>query len=154
MDKEYIKIKKVYNKNVEDYAKNGGVLLLDNLNYFLSIIPPKGKILDIGSGVGQDVEYFYKKGYDSLGVDFSEKMIEYSRKNRKGGKFSLLDLFEIKNKFQKESFDGVWISSVITHLKERDIIKALKIIKEVLSPDGVAGVINKLLPQQADGVLP
>ena len=37
MDKEYIKIRESYDNNVENYAKNGGILLLDNLNSFISL---------------------------------------------------------------------------------------------------------------------
>ena len=138
-----MKIRKIYDKNVENYAKNGGVILLDNLSYFISLISSGGKILDSGSGVGQDVEFFYKKGFEATGIDFSRKMIEYSRKKRRGGTFAVGDLFQIKNKFSKENFDGIWISSVITHLKENDITKALKIARWVLSSNGIMGVIVK-----------
>lgn len=141
MDREYIKIKKMYDNNVKNYAKNGGVLLLDNLNNFISFIPLGGSILDIGSGVGQDTEFFYKKGYKAVGIDFSNKMVEYSKKKRLGGKFISLDLFEIKNEFTKKSFDGIWISSVITNLKNDDIIRVLRIVNWALAFSGVVGIV-------------
>lgn len=143
MDKEYIKIRESYDNNVENYAKNGGILLLDNLNSFISLVRHGGRILDIGSGVGQDVEFFYKKGYKVIGVDFSSKMINYSKRKRKGGAFKKVNLFDLNKEYSKNSFDGIWISSVITHLKPMDISKALKIVRNLLKIKGVLGIIVK-----------
>lgn len=143
MDKEYIKIRESYDNNVENYAKNGGILLSDNLNSFISLVKHGGRILDIGSGVGQDVEFFYKKGYEVIGVDFSSKMINYSKRIREGGIFKKVNLFDLNKEYSKNSFDGIWISSVITHLKFTDISKALKIVRNLLKTNGVLGIIVK-----------
>jgi len=44
------------------------------------ILPPKGRILDVGCGIGKHVKAFRKLGYFVVGIDQSKKAIEYARK--------------------------------------------------------------------------
>ena len=46
-----------------------------------SIIPAKGKILDIGCGPGLYAKRLSGMGYDMTGMDFSSRSIEYARTN-------------------------------------------------------------------------
>ncbi|HAS00108.1 MAG: Methyltransferase type 11 [Candidatus Moranbacteria bacterium GW2011_GWC2_37_73] len=135
----YSKIKKWYNENLEIYLKNGDVLMQDKLDKFLEYIPKKGKILDIGSGTGRDVNYFIENNFDGIGIDFSEKMIDYANKNF-NGKFSLMEMTALD--FQNEYFNGIWASSsLFTHLTSDDIEKALLEVERILACGGVFGFI-------------
>lgn len=124
------------------------------LKHFISSIPSKSKILDVGSGVGQDTEYFVKHRFETIGVDFSEGMVEYAKKKRVGGKFIVLDIVKVKKFFPKEKFDAVWISSVFTHLNNKDTLKVLKQLREIIRQNGVMGIIvlkrekRKFLPRK------
>ena len=45
-------------------------------------------------------------------------------------------------RFPDSYFDGVWVSSVLTHLKKgKDLAKGIAEIKRVLKPSGIAGII-------------
>ncbi len=111
----------------------------DKLDKFLEYVPKNGRILDIGSGTGRDVKYFIEKGYDSSGIDFSEKMVAYANKNTKG-KFYLMEMTSLG--FKDGSFNGIWASSsLFTHLTFNDIGNALMEVKRTLKDNGVFGII-------------
>ncbi len=41
----------------------------------------KGKILEVGCGTGQYIKEFRKRGYDMVGVDYSEEMCKIAKRN-------------------------------------------------------------------------
>lgn len=141
MDKQYKKIKNWYNENTEFYSKNSGLLLNKQLKKFISFLPQNGKILDIGSGPGHDTEYFAIRNFQTIGIDFSSGMINYAIKNRSAGSFLELDTLKLNSVFSKNEFDGIWISSVFTHLKNEDITKVLKQIFVVSKSNAIVAVI-------------
>lgn len=143
MNTDYKKIAQWYDKNSEYYANKSAILLHDQLEIFLKNIPTGGRILDIGSGPGHDTEYFAKNGFKVVGIDFSSKMIEFSKKNRKGGAFKRMNMLDLKKNFSKDYFNGIWMSSSLTHLKNSDIINVLKQAREIIKPRGVIVVIVK-----------
>ncbi len=143
MSNNYKKVKQWYDAHVEEYAKRSAVLLLDELNVFLTKVRKGGRILDAGCGPGHDTEYFARKGFQALGVDFSSKMIDYAKRNRNVGVFKKVNLLELDRYFDKAYFDGVWVSSSLTHFKKGDIVKVLKQIKFVTAPKSPIVIIVK-----------
>lgn len=143
MNNDYKKVTDWYSNNTEDYANKSAVLLHAQLKYFTSFLPKKGKVLDIGSGPGHDTEYFAKKGFEAVGIDFSRGMIQYSKKNRSAGDFKEMDMLCINNFFPKNYFNGIWASSSITHLKKLDIVPILKKIRNIVVPGGPVVIILK-----------
>ncbi|MDP3900400.1 MAG: class I SAM-dependent methyltransferase [bacterium] len=139
MEKSYKYISKWYDDNLNFYLKNGSILLNEQLKKFLQYISKDGKVLDIGSGTGQDVDYFVKKGFNAYGLDFSAVMIKYSKSNRKG-KFFNMNMTNLK--FNDRNFDGAWASSsLFTHLYLKDIKRALTEVYRVLKKEAIFGVI-------------
>jgi len=139
MKQAYKKVKSWYNNNLDKYLKSGDVLMQDKLDKFLEYAPENGKIMDIGSGTGRDVNYFIEKGYDGFGIDFSEKMVTYANKNAKG-KFYLMEMTSLD--FKDDYFDGIWASSsLFTHLTFNDIDNALQEVKRTLKNNSVLGII-------------
>ena len=59
-----------YNKTFEEYMR-----LVDSLHpvkeskFFMSLLPKKSKILDLGCGPGRDARIFYERGYEVIGID-------------------------------------------------------------------------------------
>ncbi|MEK7624961.1 MAG: class I SAM-dependent methyltransferase [Patescibacteria group bacterium] len=137
-------IKNWYNKNIDKYANNlsASFLAKEELNLFTKYIPHGSKILDVGSGLGQDTEYLSKKGYITVGIDFSKEMIKYSLDKRKAGIFINVDFFKIGSILGGNIFGGLWAaSSVLTHINKSGLKIFFKEAKRLLLPGGILGVI-------------
>ncbi len=137
MNKNSKLVRDWYNRNIEEYLQSGDVLLQDILDEFLTFLPQKSSILDMGSGTGRDVGYFHDHGYDVTGVDFSQEMIHHA-KNNFPGNFLIGDFTETE--FKASSFDGVWSSSaVLTHLDRGDTNRGLDEVVRLTKHGGVFG---------------
>lgn len=143
MNNDYKKVQKWYDKNVERYTNRSAILLHTQLKYFISKVSKNGKVLDIGCGPGHDTEYFAKNGFQSTGIDFSTKMIQYAKNSRTAGTFKKIDMLKLAKHFSKNYFDGVWLSSSLTHLRNKDIVKVLKQIKIIVAPQHPIIIIVK-----------
>ncbi len=73
------------------------------------------KILDIATGTGQQAFAFAKKGYEVVGIDFSEAMLNVAKKKNKhrNARFEIADATSLP--FEDNSFD---VSSVSLALHE------------------------------------
>ncbi|QUH04731.1 class I SAM-dependent methyltransferase [Saccharopolyspora erythraea] len=54
--------------------------------------PDAGSLLDIGCGTGRDARYWSLGGRDVAGLDSSERMVEYARRQCPGGEFVVADM--------------------------------------------------------------
>jgi len=127
-----------YNQHIEKYIKSGAVVLKDKINKF-AILISGNKILDVACGPGHDTDYLTKKGFDCLGIDLSEKMIRFAKKNYQG-KFRVMDFFHLD--FKRGSFNGIWCSSALVHVDKDDLVKLLKNFKKLLRKNGILGIIT------------
>ncbi len=106
--------------------------LLEDVELFLGVIPRSGRILDIGSGTGNQALYFAKRGYDVTCIDLSEKMIE--RCKEKGLRALLMDYERME--FFPGTFDGVWAYCSLIHSPKKNLPRTLETIKRILRPRG------------------
>lgn len=104
---------------------------------------PKWKILDVGCGYGRDIKYFKEKGYEVLGIDFSETMKEISYPEIKDNIF-IGNAFESQKYFKKESFDGLWTLATIVHMEKEIGEKLLEKIFFLLKKWGTLCFSTKL----------
>jgi len=126
-----------YNDHVKEYFESGGVVLRNKISKFIKLLPG-GRVLDVACGPGHDTDYLTKKGLDCLGIDLSKNMIEFARKNHKG-KFEIADFVELD--FRKNSFDGIWCSSALTHIDKSDLLEILLGFKKILRMGGILAII-------------
>ncbi len=106
-----------------------------------------GKILDIGCGNCRNLMPFAKRGFECYGIDFSEEMIDHSKKYCKKHKLKInLKVADAKKiPFKDNYFDYcLFLASLNCIEEERE--KALLESKRVLKKDGLAliTVWNKL----------
>lgn len=89
------------------------------------------KILDGGCGIGQNVYGLKKWGYDSYGIDFTDKVVQKTKENFPDLNVSVQDVRKLE--FPDNYFDGYWSVGVIEHFTAgyADIIKeAQRVIKK------------------------
>lgn len=133
-----------YNRISSSYAARWDRLTkteMYHLNLFLSFLQGN-LIIDAGCGTGKDGLYFKKKGYRVIGLDLSEKMLNYACKR----------IEVIKSDFRLTSFgdksiDGVWCNSALVHIKDK--FTFIDETYRILKNRGIIGITlqNKFYPK-------
>jgi demethylmenaquinone methyltransferase/2-methoxy-6-polyprenyl-1,4-benzoquinol methylase len=108
-------------------------------------------VLDVATGTGQQAFAFAKRGYDVIGVDLTESMLEIARKNNKRGflKFETADATHLR--FEENSFDVSCISFALHDMPPNVREKALQEMVRVTRPNGVIVIIDYDLPHNKIG---
>lgn len=94
----------------------------------------EGKTLEVGIGTGNNFPY-YPENVHLTGIDFSERMIEISKKKIKNNRNIRLQVMDAENmSFAENSFDTVVTSCVFCSVP--DPVKGLREIKRVCKDGG------------------
>jgi arsenite methyltransferase len=108
------------------------------------------EVLIVGCGIGVGTAYIAKK-YDCrvVGVDISEKMIEWSRKRAKREhvadkiEFRTADILDLP--FEADRFDAVIVESVVAFVQDK--ARAVRECVRVTKPGGYVGLNESFLTQ-------
>jgi SAM-dependent methyltransferase/8-oxo-dGTP pyrophosphatase MutT (NUDIX family) len=121
-----------------DYFDSGGgwPIELKEFHKFL----PTGKILEIGAGGGRDAQDLINLGYDYVGTDVSEPLLDIARIKNPGQKFISMSLYDLSF---PEKFDGFWASAVLLHVPKKRIDNALQKIKSTQKKGGIGFISIK-----------
>lgn len=143
MDKDYKDITlESYEKNSEEFAEKFKRLTDTERRYefsrFLELINGT-KILDLGSGSGDNALYFVKKGYDVDCLDISENLLEFCKK--KGLPTIKADIENLN--LEKSKYDGIWSVASLLHIPKTKIRNVLNDISEILKEEGVLHICLK-----------
>lgn len=126
----------VYDQIAFDYAqKINRYLPMQELEKFMSLLPPNASVLDAGCGPGRDSEYFLTHGLQVTGIDLSAKLLALARRRVPRAKFIQQDLRSID--FPVNSFDGIWACASLHHLRRTDMPEVLSKFFHILKPKGV-----------------
>lgn len=132
----YNEIASIYSE--EYFNDKSDLPYLDN---FLSLLPSKARILDMGCGPGQFSKYLYDKGFEVEGIDLSENMLEIAKKEVPEVRFKLMDMRNLN--YKSNSFDGLLVSYSLIHIASDDIPLTLKGFARILKPGGCAFFITQ-----------
>jgi 2-polyprenyl-3-methyl-5-hydroxy-6-metoxy-1,4-benzoquinol methylase len=103
------------------------VALKNKLNLINSLQTNKGKILDIGAGTGEFLSVAKNDGWETIGVEPSEKAKAIAK--NKGVSF-----VEETTELENHSFDVISMWHVLEHVPDLD--KQIKELKRLLKPTG------------------
>lgn len=105
------------------------------------------RILDVGTGTGEQAFAFARRGYEVVGVDLSEDMLRVAkRKNRFGNaKFELADATSLP--FEDGSFEVTCISLALHDMPLSIREKVLKEMVRVTDPKGMVVIVDYGLPR-------
>jgi len=129
-------MKESYNRIAEDWHKDHQQddWWVEGTGEFISFLKPDALVLDLGCGGGTKSRYLIDKGLQVVGTDFSEKMIEISKRENPDGTFLVSDLGEVdKLPYQ---FDGIFMQAVLLHVPKKEIIDKLKKVISKLKDGG------------------
>jgi 2-polyprenyl-3-methyl-5-hydroxy-6-metoxy-1,4-benzoquinol methylase len=103
------------------------IALKNKLDLINSLQPNKGRILDIGAGTGDFLSVAKQNGWQTIGVEPSDKAKEIALK--KGVSF-----VEQTSELENHSFDVITMWHVLEHVPNLDT--QIKELKRLLKPDG------------------
>jgi SAM-dependent methyltransferase len=128
--------------NYEDHAEMLYRLWKDSnqrnsakIETFISMLPPGGRILDLGAGFGKDMTYLYHRGFECVGVDTCKAFLEIARKACPQCRILEVDFRDMT--FNGNEFDGVWARGTLFHLTKVDFELVLGKIRHFLRPRGI-----------------
>lgn len=109
----------------ELYKKNYGVSRTKLNEVFLGDLDRSIKILEVGSGLGNQLLNLQKMGFENLyGIEVNSHAIEQAKVNTKGINVVQGSAFDVP--FRDGYFDLVFTSGVLIHIAPADIEKALR----------------------------
>lgn len=97
-----------------------------------SLVPAKGRILDVGCGRGEFIRAARRRGWEVIGTEVSESFAKIARESS-GAEVRIGDLSSIE--FENSNFDVITLNSVIQYVA--DPLGTLKRAKELLKDNGI-----------------
>lgn len=139
--------KQAFDEMAGDYIKRDQEVtdetfeIKSTLEKFASLLPPNGKVLEIGSGGGRDSGFLFDRGFPVTAIDISEKMIEGARRAQPGIDYRIMDFENLD--FPENEFDGMWANASLHHIPKANLGAVLETIRKILKDDGVVAIIIK-----------
>lgn len=125
-----------YDRNTQSYFESNQNLA-DFIDEFLEYLEKvRGKaVLDLGSGPGVNAAYMQSRNFQVVGIDLSEKMVEYARSKYPNIEFRLGDMMKLP--FPASSFEGILASYSLIHLTKDAVASVVPRLYEILRPGGI-----------------
>lgn len=103
-------------------------------------------VLDVATGTGQQAFAFAKRGYEVIGVDLTESMLEVAQKHNKDGavKFESGDATHLQ--FEANTFDVTCISFALHDMPLQIREKVLREMARLTKRNGVIVIVDYDLP--------
>src|SRR3989338_1657336 len=103
------------------------------LDLLISKLNRGDKVLDLGCGNGRALKYFLDKGFQGIGIDISNKMLDMARKHVPEGKFYKKEFTEIN--FKSDSIDAIISFFALNHIPKSEFKKTMRRCRKVLKKD-------------------
>lgn len=116
MTKPELETKRAYDAAAEQWAAARGIadFWAPEHDRFRRLLPAPARVLDLGCGAGRDLGPLKERGYEVVGVDISDGMLELARRHHADVELVQASLYELP--FHDESFDGVWSAATLLHV--------------------------------------
>ena len=138
MDKQLQTIN-IYNQYVKEYIDKfmNFDLYHDTFDYFLTRLPEKSNVLELGCGPGNVVRYFSAKRKDLniLGIDLAPEMIKQAEKINPDSEFKILDI-RSANQINKK-FDALVGAFCLPYLSFEDLNPFFANLKNLTADKGI-----------------
>ena len=100
----------------------------------------KNLVLDLGCGTGTLTELMYKRGYDMIGVDLSDSMLDIAMKKREESGSEILYLLQDMRELELYSTVGTVYcvcDSLNYILEEDELLRVFSLVNNYLFPGGI-----------------
>jgi ubiquinone/menaquinone biosynthesis C-methylase UbiE len=137
-DSDYIHIEETYDRGSRDYGDHFMTphqYIEPERQQFIQQLSAGSKILDCGCGPGMDTEKFSQLGYNVTAIDLSERFVSLTKERVRTATVKKMDMRHLE--FPQASFDGLWASFSLLHIRASDIEQTLSGFRTVLRPHGL-----------------
>lgn len=138
MNDDYVKrTLNAYNAHPEKYeAATASMTPEEEIKKFMQLVPDRNMpVLDAGCAFGRDTALFAQHGFEVIGIDMSDALLDRARELYPELMFRNMDVRQLD--LGDNSIAGIWCHATLLHLKDEDTLRALKEFQRVLSPGGV-----------------
>jgi len=119
----------------------GNEILMPTIAEFMSLLPERPRVLDLGCGCGYESMRLASAGADVVGLDFSAESVRIARERCGQCRFELCDFRELDDRHG--TFDGVFAAGSIIHIAPGEWPDLAARIARILRPDGRLLVVVK-----------
>ena len=137
-DTDYKHIELTYDEGSGDYSsyfQRPHAFIDPERQAFIGRLPAGSKVLDCGCGPGMDTERFVQVGYTVTGIDLSDRFVELTKKRVPLAGVRKMDMRHLE--FPQDTFDGLWSSFSLLHIRASEIDSTLSGFRSVLKSGGV-----------------
>jgi len=137
-DADYTHIEKTYDSGADDYGghfKQPHDFIEPDRQQFVKQLAAGSNILDCGCGPGMDTERFVQLGHKVTAIDLSDRFVALTKKRVPRADVRKMDMRHLA--FPELTFDGLWCSFSLLHIRASEIPDTLAGFKRILKPDGL-----------------
>lgn len=116
--------------------------MADQMAKFVALVPPGGRVLDVGCGPGMDTAVLRQHNLQAIGLDYSHEMMLAGRAVQGNpGPFVRADMRRLPVGGQ---IAGLWACASLLHLAREEVLPTLHEFHRVLQPGGILYLSVKL----------
>ncbi len=104
------------------------------LRQWLSRLPRRARLLDLGRGGGQDAHYLWQEGYEVIGLDRTPAVLFFARRRSRTLPLVRADMRRLPLCYR--SVDGIWGAASLIHLPKAVIRVILAGLLDLTQPGG------------------
>ena len=137
-DPDYNHIEQTYDEGSKDYGEyfsRPHEFIESERRQFIDRLPAGTQILDCGCGPGMDTERFSQLGFKVTAIDLSDRFVALTKKRVPSAYVRKMDMRYLE--FPEGTFDGLWSSFSLLHIRANEIEKTLSGFRCVLRQGGV-----------------
>lgn len=105
------------------------------LRQWLSRLPKRARLLDLGCGGGQDAHYLWRQGYRVIGLDRTPALLSFARRRSRTLPLILADMGRLPLRYR--SVDGIWAAASLIHLPKAIVRVVLADLLDLTQPGGI-----------------
>jgi len=136
-------LKETYNRIAENWHRDHStdVWWHEGTNVFISLLPPGGRVLDVGCGSGVKSKYLVDHGFKVVGIDIADKLLEIAKREVPQGEFREFSMTNLS--LLRGQFDGVFAQASLLHIPKNVAGDVVQKMAERLMPEGLLYVAVK-----------
>lgn len=129
-------VRRSYDRIAPGYARSRGwpEWQMREFRKLMRLLPPGGRVLDMGCGTGRVLKKFDERGFRVTGIDQSPQMVKEARRFIRRGRFHRRSM--VAPGLRGGSFDGVMSFFAIFHVPHQDQPEVFRQIRRLLAPGG------------------